>query len=83
MSQVEVHYRSIKKEAIEQVEDTADARQETAGVFYARFALKYGFDEIPDYGAEAEQKTKNERVQGCQARHVLLKALREQNARAG
>ena len=38
--QVEVHEGGVEEEAVEQVEDAADAREESAGILHAGLALE-------------------------------------------
>jgi hypothetical protein len=40
MPQIQIHDGRIKQQAIQQVEDAADAREKVAGILYASLALE-------------------------------------------
>jgi hypothetical protein len=48
--QVEVHEGSVEEEAVEEVEDAADAREESPGILHAGLALEERLDEVTDHG---------------------------------
>ena len=54
--QVEVHQRGVEKEAVEQVQDAADAREEPAGILHAGLALEERLDQVAHHGSHTQHK---------------------------
>src|ERR1035438_3526429 len=54
MPQIQVHNGRIKQQAVQQVEHAADAGEEPARIFRPGFAFEEGFDQIPNYGTNAQ-----------------------------
>src|SRR4051794_13553021 len=62
-AQVEKEKRGGEQDGIDEVESTADAREEAAGVFGAGRAFDDGLGEVADDGREAEAEPENEEVE--------------------
>ena len=46
MAQIQIHQRRIEQQAVEQVENAADAREKFSGILDARFAFENGLNEV-------------------------------------
>ena len=40
VAQVEIHQRRVEQQAVEQIQDAADAGKQVAGIFHTRLALE-------------------------------------------
>src|SRR5687767_3246493 len=72
VAQVEIHERRIEQQAIHQVQNSADAGEELAGIFNARFALEKRFDQVAQNGGGTENDAEDGGVENGQFGHLLL-----------
>jgi len=49
MAQIQIHDWRVEQQAVEQIQDAADAGQDAAGIFRAAFALEQRLDQIADH----------------------------------
>ena len=80
MSQIQIHQGGIKQQAVEQVEDAADAGKEISGILYARFAFEQGLDKVADDRGYAENYAKDNRVFPIHATHLVTQEVVEDEA---
>src|ERR1035441_9906806 len=62
MPQVQIHNGRIKQQAVQQVEHAANAGEEPARILRPGFAFEEGFDQIPNYGTNAQDDPQDYRV---------------------
>lgn len=83
MAEVKIHDRGVKKDAVDEVEDAADAGEKGAGIFDAGFAFENGFDEVADNCGEAQDDAKDRRVEQGHAGEFGRCEMGEGHADAG
>src|ERR1043165_954259 len=80
MPQVQIHNGSIKQQAVQQVEDAADAREELSRVLDACFTFEEGFNQIAYDRADTQDDAEDDRVFPVHTGHLVAEEVNEDQA---
>ena len=61
--QVEVHEGGVEEETVEEVEDAANAGEESAGILHAGLALEERFDQVAHHGGHTQHDAQHDRME--------------------
>ena len=70
MAQIQIHDGRIEQQAVEQVENAADAGEKVAGILHARLAFEQRFDQVANDGGGAQHHAEDDRVHHVHAIHM-------------
>jgi hypothetical protein len=73
--QIKVHQGRVKQQAVQEVEDSADAWKKFARILHVRLALEKGFDQIPDHRGNCQNHAQDH---GMGNRHAFEIGLHEE-----